>query len=235
MNIEMWRASARISPKHTPEDSRKGVPHLNPKEMRRAILQMLLESKRKGRQGMMTESIIKQLGEDVDEADVQYCLRYLSERGYIDPAVGDDRILVAVLTTHGESIARDDYTPPSLTIQYTITNSNIGAINQGIIQDLKITINALPDEDYKEIKEALQVMAEAVTNSNGLAVDVQEEVLKQLTFLGEQVSEPPAKRNLTLARVAISLVPNLIGHAADVTGIWESDLVQPLLQGLGRP
>ena len=96
-----------------------------------------------------------------------------------------------------------------------------------------MTINHLPDQDYGALKNSLQAMMETVTSSADLATDAQEEILKQLTFLSEEISKEPTKRNLTLARIAFNTIPALIGFTADVTGLWESDLAQKFRVALG--
>jgi len=84
---------------------------MNYERMRHAVLQILLASKRKDGQGMLTATTIaERLGEGFDDADIQYCLGQLGTDELVQLATGDDRVQAAVLTVRGEAVARGDNT-----------------------------------------------------------------------------------------------------------------------------
>jgi hypothetical protein len=215
---------------------------MTPEQMRRAVLNILYENKRsRGRQGLGIDALQQQLeakfGETINENDLQYNVQRLGSERLLELSNGDNRVEQVFMTIHGEAIARDDYTPPAPAVQnnysINVSGGTVGPITQGVIHNLQMTINQLPDKDYESLKNSLQAMMDAVINSNELAEDAQADTLNYLQALAEQVSQPPEKRNLTIARVALTALPAAIGFSADLIGLWESDLAQPLLQALG--
>lgn len=215
---------------------------MNPEAMRHTVLQMLLARRRQGRQGLTTDYLKRQLAEqtggEIDDADLQYCLRYLRDNGYTDTVCGDNIIQHSALTSFGESVAREDYKSPQPIVQnttnYNITNSQIGVINEGTIRDLHITIGSLREQGYEAISTSLEKLENAITATNQLADDIKQAVFENLSVLTEELLKPPPKRRLNVVRmIIISTIPTLLGHTADVLGIWESELVQQLLTTFG--
>jgi hypothetical protein len=208
---------------------------MNPEEMCKSILQLVYERQRKHGRGMTTDLIKEQFGEDTDMADIQYCLRALGKIGDLQLACGDDSVLVVHLTTAGEAKARGHHISPQPVVQ----NNNTfympgGVVNQGIIRDLQINIGSLHDKGMESLSKSLENMVAATTATNQLAPDAKSATLDNLAILTEELVKPNDKRKLAAVRIILlTTIPMLISHAADLVGLWESDLVQQLLTAFG--
>lgn len=221
----------------------KGERVMKPKDVQVTILRILLEDKRNGGNGYMEvdELIIylqTRLGTPITPNDLQYHVQKLGSEGCLEFRQEDHRVGAIILTTAGEAIARDDYMSPQPAVQYNNTfnmaGSYIGVFNQGTIEDLRINIGSLRAKGMEPLGKSLERMVAAISATNQLTQDVQRATVDNLAILTEELLKPEPKRRLEAVRIIIlSTIPMLIGHVADLVGLWESDLMQQLLTAFG--
>jgi len=221
----------------------KGGIVMKPRDVQVAILHILLEDKRNGGNGYMEvdELIIllqKSIGVSITPIDLQYHVQKLGGEGCLEFRQEDHRVGAVILTVAGEAIARDDHTPPQPTVQYNNTfnmpGGQIGVFNQGTIEDLRINIGSLHDKGMASLGKSLEKMVAAISATNQLTQDVQRATLDNLAILSDELLKPEPERRLEAVRIIIlSTIPMLIGHVADLVGLWESDLMQQLLTAFG--
>lgn len=218
---------------------------MNDDSIRHAILQLLIESKGRDGQGLKSRETIeseleKRLGERVEPNDVRYNLEVLNREGLIKGFETQQRGIVhAVITSYGESVARNDYQPPQPAVQYNNTinvpGGYIGSVNiQGTIEELRVNIGSMRDKGMEDLSKSLERMIAATEASTQLEPGDQQATLDNLAILTEELVKPEPKRRLGAIRVIIlGTIPMLIGHVADLIGLWESDLAQQLLATFG--
>lgn len=86
----------------------------------------------------------------------------------------------------------------------------------------------------ESLGKSLQEMVAAVSGPNQLTRDEQRATLDNLAILSEELLKPEPKRRLDAVRIIIlSTIPTLIGHVADLVGLWESELKHQLLAAFG--
>jgi hypothetical protein len=90
------------------------------------------------------------------------------------------------------------------------------------------------DKGMEDLSKSLERMIAATETSTQLDPGDQQATLDHLAILTEELVKPEPNRRLGAVRIIIlSTIPMLIGHVADLVGLWESDLAQQLLTTFG--
>jgi len=101
-----------------------------------------------------------------------------------------------------------------------VSNSEIGVLNTGSIQNVDSTLTVLRQEGNEELVSVLAQLSEAVIKSTQLANDRKNEALELLSSLSEEAVAPKERRKLAVVKAVLAELATLLGGVAAVTGIW---------------
>ena len=123
--------------------------------------------------------------------------------------------------------------PPFIGSQLTlnninVSNSTIGAINTGTIQQLDASITMFQGEGKGEIAGALKDLTQAIHDSNEINATTKNEVAEQLAFLVAQVEAKPEQRSRGIIKSVLSGIGPLLTNTAALATLWST--LQPLIE-----
>jgi len=81
-----------------------------------------------------------------------------------------------------------------------VSNSIIGTINTGNVRSIDVSLSVIREQGDDEAVGAIKNLTEAVLQSNELIVDQKNEILEQLAFVTDQLSQPKEKRQRSLIK-----------------------------------
>ena len=102
-----------------------------------------------------------------------------------------------------------------------VSNSTVGVINSGTIQNLDNRIDLTRAEGETDLASALQEFAQELHNSQDLAEEQANEIAEQLDFLLTQVGAKPEARTIGLAKSALSGIKATLAASPVLIGLWD--------------
>lgn len=109
-----------------------------------------------------------------------------------------------------------------------ISNSQIGVLNTGNIQNLNQTIDSLYSASQVELAENVKKFSEAILGEQNLSKEQQSEVLESLDVITKELFQKPESRRKTVIKTLMSGISGITEVAANSLTIWQ--ILQPLLQ-----
>lgn len=109
-----------------------------------------------------------------------------------------------------------------------VSNSNIGAINTGTIQNLDASITLMQNQGKSELAKAVNELAQAILDSEEVSKTAKNEIAEQLEFLVAQATAEPRDRSIGVAKSILSGLRSAISVVANLATIW--DRVEPLFK-----
>lgn len=120
-------------------------------------------------------------------------------------------------------------TAPVTLNNFKLDNSTVGAINTGNVRTIDATVNQLRDIGNADAATALRDVTQAILNERGLTSSVQNELLEQIAFLSEQVTNVKGRKP-SLIRAALDGITKTAGAVAGVAAAWQA--AEPILRGI---
>lgn len=109
-----------------------------------------------------------------------------------------------------------------------ISNSQVGVLNTGNIQNLNQTIDSLYSASEVELAENVKKFSEAILSEQSITKEEQSEVLESLDVITKEMFQKPESRRKTVIKRLMSNISSVTGVAANSLAIWE--ILMPLLQ-----
>ncbi len=109
-----------------------------------------------------------------------------------------------------------------------VSESNIGVINAGTVDNLETGIQVILNRGDKELANAVGELTQAVLDSKEINDELKREIAEQLELLVTEALATKDKQRKGLARKVISDISQSIMTIASLLTIWNN--VQPLLQ-----
>ena len=123
--------------------------------------------------------------------------------------------------------------PPSIGDTYTLNNINIsdstiGAINTGTLQNLDVGITVLQGNGQNDLAAAVTELTEALIKSNEASESLKKEISEQLEFLVAQATAENQNRSIGTVKSVLEGIRNEISALASLVAIW--DKAEPLFR-----
>jgi hypothetical protein len=109
-----------------------------------------------------------------------------------------------------------------------VSNSTVGAINTGTVQQLDASITLLQSKGEVEIASALKDLTQGIVDSNEIEASAKDEMAQQLAFLVGQLQAQRKQRSIGVAKSVLSGIGAMLGHAVTLTTLWEK--LRPLIE-----
>lgn len=101
-----------------------------------------------------------------------------------------------------------------------VSNSNVGVINTGTLQNVDATVTVLKSEGNAELANSIAALAQAVIELHDVADSTKNQVLEILGALSQEAVVPKDKRKTGVMRALISELSNLLGSVAALAALW---------------
>ena len=105
-----------------------------------------------------------------------------------------------------------------------VSNSTVGAINTGQIQNLKVALSDIRQSGDAATADAMTRFASAVLSANDANEAVKNELLEHLDCLAEQMAKAPSERSQSVMKTVlggIKVVATTVGSLAKLYGPFE--------------
>jgi len=102
-----------------------------------------------------------------------------------------------------------------------VSNSEIGVLNTGTIQNVDATLTVLKQGADAELAEAIAAVSEAVIKCGEIAAGSKNEVLEFLYTISSQAVAPPQKRMTAVVKALVTKLSDILGGVGAVAGLWE--------------
>jgi len=109
-----------------------------------------------------------------------------------------------------------------------VSNSTIGAINTGTIQNLDTSITIMKNRGEDDLGKAIAELTEALINSNEVNDAMKREIAEQLEFLVAQATADERNRSIGVVKSTLIGLRNSISIVAGLLTIWER--LEPLFR-----
>lgn len=112
-----------------------------------------------------------------------------------------------------------------------VSNSQIGVLNTGTLENVDATVNVLRSEGNPELAAAVLALAQALVATTELSNVKKNQALELLGTLGEEAAAPREKRKPSVIRALMTELSGILGGIAALSGFWEATkvLVEKLL------
>lgn len=109
---------------------------------------------------------------------------------------------------------------PIINRNINISNSTVGAVNTGYIENLNVNLKHMVQTGSKELAKQLQLFTEQMLQEE-LHIDTKNEILEQIEFLSNQLSgREPSKRGVI--KSILASIPLAISTSESLINIWNS-------------
>jgi len=101
-----------------------------------------------------------------------------------------------------------------------VSNSEVGVLNTGTIENVDATVTVLKTEGNMELAEAVTALSEAVIKSREIADNDKNKILELLSSLSEEALAPKEKRKTAVAKILLSELSDMLGGITTISAIW---------------
>lgn len=108
-----------------------------------------------------------------------------------------------------------------------ISNSQVGLLNTGNIQNLNQTIDSLYNASQEEIAENIKKFSEAIILESDLDNAQKSEVLESLDVITKELFQKPESRRKSVVKVLMDQIAEVTEFSANAVVVWE--VLHPLL------
>ncbi|MBE3125310.1 MAG: hypothetical protein IMZ57_06590 [Acidobacteria bacterium] len=102
-----------------------------------------------------------------------------------------------------------------------VTNSEIGVLNTGNIENVDATVTVLKNEGNAELAAAVSALSEAVIRSSEINADRKNQIMELLAALSEEAVAPREKQKKSVVKAVIGQIGEVLGGVSSVLGLWE--------------
>lgn len=110
----------------------------------------------------------------------------------------------------------------------TISNSQIGILNAGNIQNLNQTIDSLYSASQKELADTVKTFSQMILSEKELTDDQKNQVLESLDVITKELFQKPENRKKSVAQTLIEKISGITEFTANALTIWQ--ILRPMLQ-----
>lgn len=101
-----------------------------------------------------------------------------------------------------------------------VSNSNVGIINTGTLQNVDASVTVLKSEGNAELANSIAALAQAVIELRDVADGTKNQILEILGAVSQEAVVPKEKRKPAVVRALISELSNLLGGIAALAALW---------------
>lgn len=101
-----------------------------------------------------------------------------------------------------------------------VSNSQVGVINTGTLQNVDATVTVLRSGGNADLANAITALAQAVIELREMADDKKNQALEILGALAEEAVAPKEMRKPAVVRALISELSNILGGVAALGTLW---------------
>jgi hypothetical protein len=101
----------------------------------------------------------------------------------------------------------------------TIQDSVVGAVNQGSVQSMNVSLSNINQTHSKEA-QLVKTFTEMMLKSQELEKEQKEEILDQLTYLTGQLAKPKEKRNHPVIKTMTTGITNILKSSKFLLDMW---------------
>ena len=102
-----------------------------------------------------------------------------------------------------------------------VSNSQVGVINTGTLQNVDATVTVLKSGGNAELANAVTALAQAVIELREMANDQKNQALEIIGALAEEAVAPKDKRKTAVVRALITELSTILGGVAALAALWE--------------
>lgn len=111
-----------------------------------------------------------------------------------------------------------------------VTNSEVGVLNTGTIQNVDSTVTVLKNDGNSQLADAISTLSEAVIKSIEISDDQKNQILELLSAVSQEAVVPKEKRRASVVKALLNNLADVVGSAASLAKIWEK--VSPILHSI---
>jgi hypothetical protein len=101
-----------------------------------------------------------------------------------------------------------------------VSNSNVGVISTGTLQNVDATVTVLKTGGNAELASAVAALAQALIESRDMANATKNQALEILGALAAEAVAPKPQRKTAVVRALLSELSNILGGVAALAGVW---------------
>jgi hypothetical protein len=102
-----------------------------------------------------------------------------------------------------------------------VSNSEIGVLNTGTIENVDNTVTVLKVEDNNEFANSITMLSEAIIKAGELSNNQKNQVLELVESLSQEAVVPKDKRKLAVVRALLAELSGILGNVTTLAQIWE--------------
>lgn len=103
-----------------------------------------------------------------------------------------------------------------------VTNSQIGVLNIGAIENVDSTVTVLKTTGNAELAQAITQLSEAVIQSSEIVTDVKNQILELLGAISSEAVAPKRKQRKAVVKAILSELSETLRRVASLASLWES-------------
>jgi len=119
---------------------------------------------------------------------------------------------------------------PSTMNEVNVSQSNVGILNTGHIEQITASFNAVNKECGRETVEALRKLVSAVKTAEHVEHAIRNQVLENLSFIAQQASIQAGSRQKSIGKQCLETLDSVLPRIADIATIWST--AYPLLAAI---
>ena len=104
---------------------------------------------------------------------------------------------------------------------FNVSNSQIGVLNTGTIQNVDATVTVLRTGGESDLATALTELAQAVISDSAIVDQTKNQILELLNELAEQAVAPNEKRKPAVARAILAELGSILGGIESLSNLWD--------------
>jgi hypothetical protein len=107
------------------------------------------------------------------------------------------------------------------TVTVNVMNSNVASVNLGhVIGDINANVVHLETSGHEEVATAIKELSAAVIGAKEVGEEEKRQLLEYLGELSDQARLPPEERRVSVVRVVLTTLKEVLGRASELTAIW---------------
>jgi len=103
-----------------------------------------------------------------------------------------------------------------------VTNSQIGVLNIGAIENVDSTVSVLKTTGNAELAQAITQLSEAVIQSGEIVTDVKNQIIELLGAISSEAVAPKRKQRKAVVKAILSELSETLKTVASLASLWES-------------
>jgi hypothetical protein len=111
----------------------------------------------------------------------------------------------------------------------SVSGGNVGSINFGPVETIKVDIDVLTQAGAVGQAEALASVVNAVLDDSDLAVDKKNELLEQLAFVTKEAATPAKDRKPSVLKSVLGTIKEGANAAGAIASAWST--AEPIVRG----